>query len=59
MIFQFTCLFVIFYLCSSYVPRNCFTERFRAAASGLVGPCCPGSLNCIDVDARTVVLLGK
>ena len=42
-----------------YPISYCFTERFRAAASVLVGPRCPASLNCIDVEARTVVLLGK
>ena len=31
------------------VLRNCFNERFRAAVSVLVGPCCPALLNCIDV----------
>ena len=31
----------------------------QLAVSVLVGPCCPAPLNCIDVDVRTVVLLGK
>ena len=42
-----------------YVHSNCFTERFRAAVSVLVGPCCPALLNCIDVDVHTVALLGN
>jgi len=44
-----------------HVPNNCYTERFRAAVSVLVGPCCPALLNYIDVDVHTVVLglLGK
>ena len=55
-----------------YVPSNSFIERFRAAVSVLVGPCCPALLNCIenlyftrmnifgiDVDVHTVALLGK
>ena len=41
-----------------YVPSNCFITRLRAAASVLVGPCCPALLNCIDVDVHTVVLFG-
>jgi len=50
---------VIFTCVVEYVPSNCFIQRFRAAVSVLVGPCCPTLLNCIDVDAHTVVLLGK
>jgi len=42
-----------------YVPNNCFITRFRAAVSVVVGRCCPALLNCIDVDAYTVVLLGE
>jgi len=30
-----------------YVPSNCFIERFRAAVSVLVGPCCPALLNIV------------
>ena len=42
-----------------YVPSNCFIARFMAAASVLVGPCCPAAVSCIDVHVHTVVLLDK
>ena len=50
----FVC-YMLHFTCA--VPSNYFIERFRAAVSVLVGPCCPALLNCIDVDAHTVVLL--
>jgi len=52
-------LFVIFSCVVERVPSNCFIQRFTAAASVLVGPCCPALLGCIDVDTHTVVLLGR
>jgi len=39
-------------------PVTCVIERFMAAVSVLVGPCCPALLSCIDADVHTVVLLG-
>ena len=40
-----------------YIPSNCFIERFRAAVSVLIGPCCPALLTCIDVDVHEVFFL--
>jgi len=48
-------------------PVTVFIERFRAAVSVLIGPCCPALLNRIHanlmnfvlVNVYTVVLLGK
>jgi len=57
--FVFLCVLQYSTCVIEYVPSNCFTERFRAAVSVLVGPCCPAFLNSIDVDVHTVVLLGK
>ena len=36
-----------------------FIERFRAAVSVLIGPCCPALLDRIHAGVHTVVLLGK
>jgi len=40
-------------------PVTVFIERFRAAVSVLIGPCCPALLNRIYANVYTVVLLGK
>ena len=40
-------------------PVTVFIERFRAAVSVLIGPCCPALLNRIHANVYTVVLLGK
>jgi len=40
-------------------PFESQVQRFRAAVSVLVGPCCPALLNCMDVDVHSVVLLRK
>ena len=49
----------IFICVIEYVPSDCFIERFRAAVSVLIGPCCPALLNRIRANVHTVVLLGK
>ena len=36
-----------------------FFQRFRAAVSVLVGPCCPALLNCIGVDVHAVVFIAQ
>ena len=40
-------------------PVTVFIERFRAAVSVLIGPCCPALLNRTHANVYTVVLLGK
>ena len=40
-------------------PLTVFIERFRAAVSVLIGPCCPAFQNRINANVHTVVLLGK
>jgi len=41
-------------------PVTVFIERFRAAVSVLIGPCCDPALpNRIHANVHTVVLLGK
>ena len=40
-------------------PVTVFIERFRAAVSVLIGPCCPALLNRIHANVHTVVLLRK
>jgi len=42
-----------------YSNDKFFIERFRAAVSVLIGPCCPALLNRIHANVYTVVLLGK
>ena len=49
----------IFIFVIEYAPVTVFIERFRAAVSVLIGPCCPALLNRIYANVYTVVLLGK
>jgi len=49
LVFLFVCN-ILFTCVVEYASSNCFIERFRAAVSVLVGPCCPALINCIDVE---------
>ena len=40
-------------------PVTVFIERFRAAVSVFIGPCCLALLNRIHANVHIVVLLGK
>jgi len=40
-------------------PVTVFIERFRAAVSVFIGPCCTALQNRIHANVHTVVLLGK